>query len=220
MLVIDTGVLVSIADTTDPHHDACAVLLQNETEQLVTTAMVIAETAYLLDRDLGPRAEALLYQMILDGDLHVDVINIADWQRIHQLVMTYADLRLGGTDASLIALAERHRQQRIATLNMVPTGARGSCFWLMSLRCAVTRELPCKAKEPGQVRAGVVLERRHRPPRRQIGHTLPSNNRRWRPSSMGVRGGLDAASQPHASRSDKLWSKSCCSESRAGRRLV
>ena len=117
MLIIDTGVLVSIADITDPHHDACVELLEAEPETLVTTAMVIAEAAYLLDRDLGPRAEALLYQMILDGDLHVDALTIEDWQRVHDLVLQYADLRLGGTDASLIALAERHREQRVATLN-------------------------------------------------------------------------------------------------------
>lgn len=41
----------------------------------------------------------------------------ADWRRIYELVTTYADLRLGGTDAGLIALAERYREQRIATLN-------------------------------------------------------------------------------------------------------
>jgi uncharacterized protein len=42
---------------------------------------------------------------------------IADWQRIQDLVSTYADLRLGGTDASVVALAERHGAVKIATLN-------------------------------------------------------------------------------------------------------
>jgi predicted nucleic acid-binding protein len=41
----------------------------------------------------------------------------ADWARIRELVTTYASLRLGGTDASVIALAERHGATRIATLN-------------------------------------------------------------------------------------------------------
>ena len=117
MLIVDTGVLVAAADRTDPHHDAAAVLLSTAPEPLVTTALVIAETAYLLDRELGPRVEALLYQSILDEQLHIEAFAIADWQRIHDLVIQYADLRLGGTDAGLIALAERHREQRIATLN-------------------------------------------------------------------------------------------------------
>ena len=110
MLIVDTGVLVAATDRDDPDHATCARLLQNETEPLITTAMVIAETAYLLDRELGPQAEATLYQSITDGELTVEALTLKDWQRVHHLVVQYADLRLGGTDASLVALAERHRQ--------------------------------------------------------------------------------------------------------------
>ncbi|MFC7754554.1 type II toxin-antitoxin system VapC family toxin [Tsukamurella soli] len=115
---MDTGVLVAATDRSDPHHTSCARLLEAETEQLVTTAMVIAESAYLIDRELGPQAEATLYQSITDGQLRIDALTTQDWQRVHDLVIDYANLRLGGTDASLIALAERHRTQRIATLNL------------------------------------------------------------------------------------------------------
>lgn len=117
MLIVDTGVLVAAADRADPHHDSCARLLITEPQPLVTTAMVIAESAYLLDRELGPRIEALLYQSIIDRQLHIEPLTGADWRRVRDLVTTYADLRLGGTDAGLVALAERHREQRIATLN-------------------------------------------------------------------------------------------------------
>ena len=117
MLIVDTGVLVAATDRTDPHHAACADLLEREPEPLVTTAMVIAETAYLLERELGSAVEATLYQAIIDGQLTIEALTIEDWQRVHDLVLRYADLRLGGTDASLIALAERHRQDRVATLN-------------------------------------------------------------------------------------------------------
>lgn len=50
MLIVDTGVLVAATDRTDPAHIACAELLTGETEPLLTTGMVIAGTAYLLDR--------------------------------------------------------------------------------------------------------------------------------------------------------------------------
>ncbi len=40
-----------------------------------------------------------------------------DWQRIRELVERYADLPLGGTDASLIAIAERLGSTRVATLD-------------------------------------------------------------------------------------------------------
>jgi predicted nucleic acid-binding protein len=117
VLIVDTGVLVAATDRTDPHHSACTGLLTGESGPLLTTAMVIAETAYLLDRELGPVVEATLYESIATGALRVEELTVQDWQRVQQLVIQYADLRLGGTDAGLIAVAERHREHRIATLN-------------------------------------------------------------------------------------------------------
>ncbi len=79
--------------------------------------MVIAETAYLLTRELGPGAEPALYDAILEGSLTVEPVNSADWRRIRDLVDAYVDMPLGGTDASLVAIAERLGASRIATLD-------------------------------------------------------------------------------------------------------
>ena len=117
MLVVDTGPLVATADTSDKDHAACRALLEGDDGPLVTTAMVIAEAAYLIDRQLGARAEASLYDSILRGELEVASLDDSDLTRIRELVGTYADLRLGGTDASVITLAERLGTTRIATLN-------------------------------------------------------------------------------------------------------
>jgi predicted nucleic acid-binding protein len=77
----------------------------------------LAEASYLLDRELGPVADAALFRSIVDGNLRVEPLQLADWARIAELVEEYSDLRLGGTDASLIALGERLGVARIATLN-------------------------------------------------------------------------------------------------------
>lgn len=78
---------------------------------------MVAEAAYLIDRQLGPHAEAAIYESIIDGTLRVEDLLPGDWQRVHELVTSYADLRLGGTDASLVAVAERLGEATIATLN-------------------------------------------------------------------------------------------------------
>jgi predicted nucleic acid-binding protein len=78
---------------------------------------VIAETGWLLDRQLGPAGEAELYRSIAAGELIVEGLTSADWTRIAGLTERYADQHLGGVDASLIALAERLGLDTIASLD-------------------------------------------------------------------------------------------------------
>ncbi len=117
MLIVDTGPLLATADRNDPDHHICRALLEAEPGQLTTTAMVIAEAAYLICRQLGPSAEAALYTSITSHELVVANLSDADWKRVGELVTSYASLPLGGTDASLVAIAERLGSTRIATLD-------------------------------------------------------------------------------------------------------
>jgi predicted nucleic acid-binding protein len=116
LLVVDTSVLLAAADTADPDHQACVEAIQNAAP-LVTTAFVVAETAYLIGRQLGAGAEAQFFRAVADGELQLEAITPADARRIAELIETYADLGLGGTDASLIVTAERLKLTAIATLD-------------------------------------------------------------------------------------------------------
>jgi uncharacterized protein len=117
VLIVDTGPLVATADRDDPDHDACRLLLESDTGVLVTTAMVVAEAAYLIARRGGPAAESALYRSIIAGEVTVEPLSVPDWVRIAGLVDTYSDLGLGGTDASVIAVAERLGVTTVATLD-------------------------------------------------------------------------------------------------------
>jgi uncharacterized protein len=117
VLIVDTGPLVSIADRTDPHHHTCLELLETDPGPLVTTGLVVADAGYLLNRNLGPNAEIALVDMITDGTLIVDALTAADWVRVRDLCSVYSNLPLGVTDASVIAIAERHKTTRVATLD-------------------------------------------------------------------------------------------------------
>ena len=117
MLIVDTGVLLAAADTSDPDHETCAELLANETGPLRTTALVLAETAYLIGRQLGPAAEAAFFRAVEARELEIETLTNDDLTRIADLVEKYVDLPLGGTDASVIAIAERFNETRVATLD-------------------------------------------------------------------------------------------------------
>ncbi len=116
MLVVDTSVLLAAADTADPDHHSCTGAIQRA-GPLVTTALVIAETAYLIGRQLGAAAEAQFFRAVADGELQIETVTPADARRIAGLIETYADLGLGGTDASLIVIAKRLQLTTIATLD-------------------------------------------------------------------------------------------------------
>jgi len=117
VLIVDTGVLVAAADSSDPQHSRCGPLVEHASGELRTTAMVIAEAAYLIERELGSSVEPLLYDSIIAGEIIIEHLTLEDWKRTAELVTRYESLSLGGTDASLMALAERHEQSEIATLD-------------------------------------------------------------------------------------------------------
>lgn len=116
-MIVDTGVLLAAADQADPDHHACAELLETAASVLRASPLVVAETAYLIGRQLGPAAEARFFRSIADGEISVEQLTGTDLARIAQLVETYADMPLGGGDASVVAIAERLGETVIATLD-------------------------------------------------------------------------------------------------------
>ena len=103
MILVDTNVLVTAARTAVPHHVA-ARLLRETDDRLLVAPTVLAETCYLL-HEFGVPAPGLA------------VLTVADTARMAELAERYADLGLGGTDASLVALAERLGLTTLATFD-------------------------------------------------------------------------------------------------------
>ena len=107
---------MSAADTDEPRHGDCASVLSGHRGQLVTSAAVVAETAWLIEDRLGPAAEARFLTMVINDVRVVDLTKV-DYQRCIELIDRYADMGLGLVDASIVAIAERLGHTTIATLN-------------------------------------------------------------------------------------------------------
>jgi hypothetical protein len=113
--VVDTGPLYAAADADDDDHERCRDVLARTEHQLVIPALVVAETTYLIGTRLGARAEARFLRSL--GDLDVEAPFADDWPRIAELVERYRNFPLGGTDASVVALAERLDTELVITLD-------------------------------------------------------------------------------------------------------
>jgi predicted nucleic acid-binding protein len=115
LAIVDAGPLYATADTADRDHEACRAVLSRPDLQLVIPALVIAEATYFVGQRLGPVAEAAFLRGV--GTLEIEPPSGGDIERMAELVETYADFPLGGTDASAIALAERLEASIVVTLD-------------------------------------------------------------------------------------------------------
>lgn len=113
--IVDTGPLYAAVDRDDADHQRCAALFAREDLELIVPAMVVAEAAYLIEKRMGAKVEAAFLRGL--SDLAVEAPEPDDWQRIGALVEAYADLPLGATDASVVALAERVGTDLVITLD-------------------------------------------------------------------------------------------------------
>jgi predicted nucleic acid-binding protein len=113
--VVDSGPLYAAADLDDADHDAVMRVLTQEDLHLVIPTLVVAEVTYFIGSRLGSDAEARFLAGL--AGLDVEAPTPDDWPRVAELVDQYGDYPLGGTDASVIALAERLGTPTVVTLD-------------------------------------------------------------------------------------------------------
>jgi len=121
LAVVDAGPLYAVADSDDQDHLASQAALERADLRLVVPALVIAEATYFVGRRLGAAAESSFVRGI--GALDVEGPSGADFERMAELIDQYADFPLGGTDASVVALAERLGAPIVITLDRRHFGA-------------------------------------------------------------------------------------------------
>jgi uncharacterized protein len=115
LAVVDAGPLYAAADVDDQDHLASRTTLARSDLRLVVPALVVAEATYFVGRRLGAAAESRFLRGI--GELDVEGPSREDFTRMAELVGQYADFPLGGTDASVVALAERLDASIILTVD-------------------------------------------------------------------------------------------------------
>jgi uncharacterized protein len=116
-LVLDTGPLLAALDAADPDHSRCAALILEAREDLIVPVLVLAELDYWCHKRLDAHVWLAFLDDLLAGAYRAEPPSRADLRRCHELQATYLDLRLGVTDASVIALVERLGEPKVASLD-------------------------------------------------------------------------------------------------------
>jgi predicted nucleic acid-binding protein len=116
-LICDTGPLYAAMDRADADHQACAELLAAAREPLLVPTPVAVELDWLAASRLGPDPFIAFLADVEDESIAIVELVRADYVRIRELLARYADLSLGFVDAAVVAVVERFREDKLATLD-------------------------------------------------------------------------------------------------------
>lgn len=116
-LIFDTNVLFASLDRRDTHHNACRELIENSREARIVPATVLVELDHFIRQRLHEVAHAAFLRDITDGAYFVEELRREDYIRVRQICAKYSDADIGLVDASVVAIAERLNEPKIATLD-------------------------------------------------------------------------------------------------------
>ena len=114
MILCDTSGLIALLDRDDVNHARVKV---HAAEPLIVPVTVLCEVNYFITKYLGDHVARRFMAEQAKGAWTLLGFDTADLERANQIRDEYADMRVGFVDASLVALAERHRLPRILTLD-------------------------------------------------------------------------------------------------------
>jgi uncharacterized protein len=85
--------------------------------RLLLPSTVLTETSWHVEKKFGAKREAAFLVAVASGELEIAELTAPDISRASDIVATYADMKLGFVDASVVALAERLRIKQVATVD-------------------------------------------------------------------------------------------------------
>jgi uncharacterized protein len=91
-------------------------LIAGSAEARVIPAPVLVEVAYFAAK-IGPAVFPALLDDVRNGAFTIEDLEAVDYDRTAQLLRQYGDLRVGFVDAAVLAVAERLREPKLATLD-------------------------------------------------------------------------------------------------------
>jgi len=115
VITLDTSGILALLNRRDPDHRAALGVFETDGGPFLVPAGILAEAAYMVERRLGTSVLNLFLEDLESGAYVIDCGD-RDLPRIRGLVLRYADLPLGFSDASVVACAERNGG-RILTLD-------------------------------------------------------------------------------------------------------
>ena len=107
--------MLVLLDADHKLHPAVRALAQKE--DIIVPTSVLCEVDFMASTRLGADTAQTFLEDVVSGAYTSLTVNMLDMARALELMREYHDARIGFVDATLVALAERHRIRRVLTLD-------------------------------------------------------------------------------------------------------
>lgn len=109
MIVLDSGGLYALLDSSDRYHRAAHSSIEAYDGPLLLSPLVLTETDYLVSKRLGGHAVRAFLADITEHVYRLVLFGDDDMKQAADLVNSYADMNIGLADASVAVIAGRYR---------------------------------------------------------------------------------------------------------------
>lgn len=114
-ILLDTGPLVSLIDSSEKTHAACSLFAKGFSGQFLTTEPVLTEAFYLLNESFSYQKKIM--QFVIEGGVQIIPTSQKALKKSVDLMEKYQDIPMDYADATLVALAEETNLNEIFTLD-------------------------------------------------------------------------------------------------------
>lgn len=114
MILVDTSAALQLASSTAQRHEDVLRVVAELDGPFLISPFVLAELDYMLIERHGQDKQLALLSQVVEGAYELAEFGRVDVEAACGVMKTYADLRVGLADASIVVLAHRH-----ATLDLL-----------------------------------------------------------------------------------------------------
>ena len=115
-IILDTSAIIGLMDKKYIKHRYLKKIFTERENIYILPSTIISEVCYMLESRFGNKIELIFLQEI-NKSFHLEILKDEDIIRIIEILKKYEDLNIGYVDASIVAIAERLKINKIFTLD-------------------------------------------------------------------------------------------------------